>query len=91
MSNIRVLVPDFIAAQLAVIIGFSAMFVYLYQVRIVSKRVSPAARPFLALIFSKSRNIFFAVVFIFEICHCSMLGDCYKVVGAKTQACTTCD
>ncbi|MFO0331784.1 MAG: hypothetical protein ACK514_10575 [Bacteroidota bacterium] len=53
MNKNRVLRPDFIVALLAVIIGLSTMFVYIYQARIMSRQVHATTWPYLETNFSQ--------------------------------------
>lgn len=173
MKDSRLLRPDFIVALLAVVIGLSTMFVYIYQARIMSRQVQATTWPFLETIVSQSGSGFYIIVknkgvgpaivkktsvildgqrfqesrnsldsvaflitgkrgllngyttvnnrvlsaneeiqfievtdtaslillqkslpgrsFKIEICYCSVLGDCWSVVDAKTTACKSCD
>ncbi len=50
----RLLRPDFIVALLAVIIGLSTMFVYIYQARIMSRQVHATTWPYLETNFSQN-------------------------------------
>lgn len=53
MRNSRLLLPDFVVALLAVIIGLSTMFVYIYQARIMSRQVHATTWPYLETNFSQ--------------------------------------
>jgi hypothetical protein len=48
--------PDFIVAMLAVIIGLSTMFVYIYQARIMSKQMHATVWPYIEANFSYSTS-----------------------------------
>jgi hypothetical protein len=50
MKNNRLLRPDFIVALLAVVIGLSTMFVYIYQARIMSRQLHAAVWPFMEML-----------------------------------------
>lgn len=53
MKKSRLLRPDFIVALLAVVIGLSTMFVYIYQARIMSRQVQATTWPYLEANFSQ--------------------------------------
>jgi hypothetical protein len=173
MKDSRLLRPDFIVALLAVVIGLSTMFVYIYQARIMSKQMHATTWPRLETIISKGTSGFIVMVknkgvgpaivkntvvildeyryadskenldsvafkltgkrdllngyttvnnrvisageeiefievtdsaslvlldkslrghsFKIEICYCSVLGDCWLLVGGKTTECESCD
>lgn len=59
MKDSRLLRPDFSVALLAVIIGLSTMFVYIYQARIMSRQVQATTWPFLETIVSEGTDGFY--------------------------------